>query len=44
MNSYIEVNDADYKYILAKGGRVEQFSGIFNNLQKFFCVDIYTIQ
>ena len=31
MNSYIEVNDADYKYILAKGGRVEQFSGIFNN-------------
>ena len=31
MNSYIEVNDADYNYILAKGGRVEQFSGIFNN-------------
>ncbi|MGJ0359981.1 hypothetical protein [Aliarcobacter cryaerophilus] len=31
MNSYIEVNDADYKYILSKGGRVEQFSGIFNN-------------
>ena len=31
MKSYIEVNDADYKYILAKGGRVEQFSGIFNN-------------
>ena len=23
--------NADYKYILAKGGRVEQFSGIFNN-------------
>ena len=24
MKSYIEVNDADYKYILAKGGRIER--------------------
>ena len=24
MKSYIEVNDADYKFILAKGGRIER--------------------
>jgi len=35
MNSYIEVNDADYKYILAKGGRVEQFSGILTTMTQW---------
>ena len=24
MKSYIEINDADYKFILAKGGRIER--------------------
>ena len=24
MKSYIELNDADYKFILAKGGRIER--------------------
>lgn len=31
MNTNIIVDDADYKTILSKGGRVERFSGSFNN-------------
>ena len=31
MNENIIVDDADYKTILSKGGRVERFSGSFHN-------------
>src|SRR5574344_484061 len=35
MNSYIEVNDADYKYILAKGDSVESaLKPIINDLKQ----------
>ena len=31
MKSYIELNDADYKFILAKGGRIERILLTFSN-------------
>ena len=37
MKSYIEVNDEDYKYILAKGGRIER---ILLNFSKYDIADV----